>query len=597
MKQISYPTYIAPSGASFASTREAVNDTAVVRTDAAKLDYAGTVLTLVDPSQKTIATAGKEFHTFVIGETGCGKTRRVILPTIRMIGKTRRSMVITDPKGEIYKRTGTELKKKGYNVLLLDFRDPIHSMRWNPLEIVERLFLSDSTKDKDQALLMLQDLADTLKERVHSSEDTFWEVAASKMFMGVCLLIIENCPRGSLTFENVAIVARKIFAAMTNKTTFQRENHYDPVSILKSIPANSPIASCFTGFLSTANETARGMLAVFEELIGLYVTQYSLLDLFSKSEFDIESIGKKPTALYLIVPDDSAVLYPIATVFIKQIYSVLIRLADSNKDDKLDNEVSFILDEFANFAPFKDVDSMLTAARSRGITFTLVCQSMEQLEKKYPEGVSEVLMSNCRVWMYMSSRNYNFLERLRNLVGEHVSPFDGTRRPLVEIHELQRFRMGQVLVLYDRNKPAYGFLPDYSEYDFGEPESDTSFPPRHKESDRIIVDPKDIFMKMEEALYQPDDPDEDEPVFRSPPEPWVLDPETFLAQFDSEPEKQQQDQKKSDDTDRFPRISEKPSPFSRAWSRIHDWAAAKKPVPAPEPERRYRRRRRQQPPD
>ena len=54
MKQISYPTYIAPSGASFASTREAVNDTAVVRTDAAKLDYAGTVLTLVDPSQKQL---------------------------------------------------------------------------------------------------------------------------------------------------------------------------------------------------------------------------------------------------------------------------------------------------------------------------------------------------------------------------------------------------------------------------------------------------------------------------------------------------------------------------------------------------------------
>ncbi|MBQ1685648.1 MAG: type IV secretory system conjugative DNA transfer family protein [Clostridia bacterium] len=499
MKQISYPSFITPKGAEFASTKEALVGTTIVRTDAPELDYAGTVLSMVDPSEKKVATVGKEFHTFIIGETGCGKTRRVILPTIRMLGKTGRSMVITDPKGELYEQTANDLKKRGYNVVVLDFRDPGRSVRWNPFDLIETLYRSDSTKDKDQALLMLQDLADTLKERIHSSEDAFWEVAGAKIFMGVCLLIIEHGPKGSLTFENVAIVARKLFASMGNKMRFKSENGYDPYTVLTSLPENSPIASCLSGFMSTASDTAKGMLAIFEELIGLYVTQYSLLDLFCKSEFNIEDIGKKATALFLIVPDDSAVLYPIATVFIKQVYSALIRLADSSANDKLENEVSFVLDEFANFAPFKDVDSMLTAARSRGITFTLVCQSMEQLEKKYPRGVSEILMSNCRVWMYMSSRNYNFLARLRNLVGEHVDPFNGTRRPLIEIHELQNFRMGQVLTLYDRNKPAFGFLPDYSEYDFGEAAPNTSLPPRHAACRRVTIDPKKLFLKLERA--------------------------------------------------------------------------------------------------
>ena len=162
---------------------------------------------------------------------------------------------------------------------MLDFRNPSHSVRWNPLELIERLYHSDSAKDKDQALLMLQDLADTMKERIHSDEDAFWEVTGAKLFMGVCLLIIENGPKGSLTFENVAIVGRKIFAAAANRMAFPRENGYDPCQILKSLPENSPIASCFTGFLSTASDTAKGMLAIFEELIGLYAKRKGVLHL------------------------------------------------------------------------------------------------------------------------------------------------------------------------------------------------------------------------------------------------------------------------------------------------------------------------------
>ena len=505
MKQISYPTYVQMGGASFATTREAVEGMTIVRTDAEKLDYAGTVLTQDDINEKTVATVGREFHTFVIGETGCGKTRRVILPTIRIAAKTGRSMVITDPKGEIYKKTGEAVKRKGYDVLVLNFRDPGRSVRWNPLEMIERLYHSDSRIDRDQAMLMLQDLANTLKGPVHSDKDAFWEVAGAKMFTGVALSIMESCPHGSLTFENIVIVSRKLFLGAINKMSFSRENGYDPVQIVKDIPANHPIASAFTGFLSAAGETARSMLAVFEEMIGLYVTQYSLLDLFSRSEFDIEDLGRKPTALYLIVPDDSSVLYPIATVFVKQVYSALIRMADRNPDDKLENGVSFILDEFANFAPFQDVDSMLTASRSRGITFTLVCQSMEQLSNKdkYPDGVSEVLMSNCRVWIYMSSRNYQFLERLRNLLGNRKDPVSGSVSPLIEIHELQRLRMGQVLLLYDRNKPAYGFLPDYSEYDFGETAPETDLPPKHEDAERTVLDPKDVFEALQRKLTAP----------------------------------------------------------------------------------------------
>ncbi len=496
MKQISYPTHLTARNATFATRSEAVLGTEIVRTDAAELDYAGTVMTQVDPERKTVATVGREFHTFVIGETGCGKTRRVILPTIRLTAKTRRSMVIADPKGEIYKYTGAALKNKGYDVVVLNLRNPSRSVRWNPLEIIDRLYHSDSAKDRDQAVIDLQDLAETLSGRIHSEEDSFWEVEAAKIFTGAALLILEGSPRGSLTFENIALMARALADSKERRFPSLDSGADNPSKILSELPKNSPVASCFTGYLAAANDTWRSVQAVFEGLIGLYVTQSSLLDLFCRSEFDIEDIGKKPTALFLIVPDDTAVLYPIATVMVKQVYSTLIRLADSKISGRLDNEVSFILDEFANFAPFKDVASMLTASRSRGMTFTLVCQSMEQLQMKYDrkeKGVSEILMSNCRVWLYMNSRNLQFLERLTKLLGEYVSPYGGEKRQLVSLNDLQRLRMGEVLMLYDRNKPAFCYLPDYSGYDFGEPAAEAEFPPRHGDARRFVVDPGRVF--------------------------------------------------------------------------------------------------------
>ena len=161
------------------------------------------------------------------------------------------------------------------------------------------------------------------------------------------------------------------------------------------------------------------------------------MDLFSVSEIDITSIGERPTALFFILPDDSQALYPIATVFVKQIYSALVRLADSKRDGRLPVKVTFLLDEFANFAKLPSVESMLTAARSRGIRFVLVCQSMDQLSQKYSDEGMEILLANCRCWIFMSCRNLPFLKRLQSLCGDYTSPYTGETVPLVSIERLQ----------------------------------------------------------------------------------------------------------------------------------------------------------------
>ena len=496
MKRIPYPNYIRRTGAVFETREDFLENTEIVRTDSTGFDYCGAVLTEVSAEEKTVATTKEEFHTFVLGETGSGKTRRVILPTIRLLAKTGRSMIISDPKGELYKKTAGALKKNGYEVYILNFRDPSRGKRWNPLAYIEHFCKSDNIEARDHAYLMLKDLAGILAQVVHSEKDLFWENEAKKLFVGFSQMIMENCPEGSLTFENIARVARECFADL---------NQREPLSMSKPIQKNvrfkdyilaldrSSIVSSNLFALATAPvDTRNSITSVFEGLMADYTTQQSLLDMFAVSEFDVTDLGKKPSAIFFVLPDDSNAMYAIATAFVKQTYSILVNLADDNQSGILDNKVSFVLDEFANFATIPAVESMLTAARSRGISFIIVCQSMEQLQKKYPNGASEVLMSNCRVWIYMSCRNFEFLKRLQSLIGDHVSPYTGESHPLVSISDLQHYKIGEVLILNDHCYPFVGHLPDYSEYDFGETIGEVPIPAVHNLLKRNALDPRTV---------------------------------------------------------------------------------------------------------
>jgi len=497
MKRLSLPNYISRSGAGFEAPDVFLKSSKVVDTNADTLDYVGIPIAQID--KDTYATTKEELHCFVIGESGCGKTRRVIMPTIRLMAKTGESMVISDPKGELYKYTADSLKKRGYDVKVLNFRNPRNGNRWNPLHLVETLYRNGSFEEKDKAVMLLDDLISIISSSVEDKEDQYWSVSASGFFRGTAQIIMEYGNPGDLTFENIALAARSIHKAYSSSRLAQSSGDDIKIkSIIDAQPKNSPIVQNLSSITNNASDTRNSIVSVFEGMISDYCNQELLLDLFSKSEIDIASIGKKPTALFFILPDDSDAMYPVATYFVKQVYSTLISLADEQMDGILPNKVTFLLDEFANFAKLPTMHAMLTAARSRGIRFVLVCQSMDQLIDKYGEPGMEILLSNCRVWLYMSCRNLPFLQRLINLAGQYTSPYTGEQFPLISIDTLQHFQMGQVLIFNDRCRPLLGYLDDYSSYDFGEEGtgSQTQIPQAHEVISRRLFSIDDAVMKL-----------------------------------------------------------------------------------------------------
>ena len=436
----------------FATDEEFEKTSVVVKENDIHPKEAGVVM--MDMGNGRVAMGREELHSFVIGESGCGKTRRIVIPTVDMVSRCgKESLVIADPKGEIFEATAGTLRKRGYTVYRINFTDPFSSNKWNPLEFTAKTY-GKGGRLESRGRNLLKEILNVMKTAVHSERDLFWEEQAGKLIYGICMLILKYGNQEDLTFRNVSFNLKKIlsygeiFAELYNEFP----NDSEEKEYLTSICPGQDERTTFS-----VKMTAEGMLDAF-------CSDDQLLSLFDSSDFDITELGRKKTALFLILSDSSKALYPIATVLIKELYTLLLDEADSREDKKLKMPVFFILDEFANFTKIPDADSMLSAARSRGIRFMLVCQSMRQLHEKYGNNAAEILMSNCRIWIYMNSRDIGFLERLSTIMGESKSKYTGEKDKLVGISELQHLEDGEVIVLNDRCYPMRGYLKDYSEY-------------------------------------------------------------------------------------------------------------------------------------
>ena len=426
----------------------------------------------VGKRKNELLTTLPELHSFVIGESGSGKTRRVIYPMVRLLSRSGDSMIISDPKGEIHRNTAAYLKKAGYEVLVLNFRSPRESHHWNPLGNIDKNYHSGDPVLKEQAITELKEITELMKAGIQVRNDSFWETQSGQIILGLAEIIMEYGDPGDLSFFNV----QEAFLRFNALRILNERRSISPDTEIKrllerwfeQLPKDSKVRSNLQS-LYEANEHLRSNLtATVMPMLAPYTNQEGMRELFRKSDFALNCFGKKPTALFIILPDDSQVMYHLATMLVDQIYKQLVYYADKECGGVLPVKTHFILDEFANFAVIPDMPSMLTASRSRGIVFTLVCQSMEQLIAKYQQEGAEILMANCRVWIYMNCRNLPFLKRLSELAGNAVTEYSELVTPLFTVSELAHLSPGEVVVFNDRCNAYRGYLNEYSEIDFGE---------------------------------------------------------------------------------------------------------------------------------
>ena len=403
-----------------------------------------------------------ENHTLVIGVTGSGKTTAVVDPLIYSLCKHGESMVITDPKGEIYKNHSELLRGTGYEIVVLNFRNPSLGNAWNPMTLPYRLYKEGNM---DKAIELIDDVSQNIAADP-KAQDPFWGRSSADYFAGCALGLMEDAKEEEVNINSInfmTTVGEDKFGVGSTyiKEYFTLKGEDSTPYMFASNTINSP------------TETKGGILSTFRQKIRVFTTKKDLSEMLSYSDFDMREIGKKKTAVFMVIHDEKTTYHALATIFIKQCYETLISVAQEN-GGPLPVRTNFILDEFANMPALKDVTTMVTAARSRQIRFTFIIQNFAQLNEVYGKEDAETIRSNCGNLMYLLTTELAALEEISKLCGEVKSKKDDktASQPLVTVSDLQKMKFNEVIILRNRSHPfrtqlKQGFNTDWGDSEYG----------------------------------------------------------------------------------------------------------------------------------
>lgn len=385
-------------------------------------------------------------HYVYLGSTGSGKSVTAVIPTCTFISKAKvkRSVFITDPKGEIYQTTSNMFKKRGYNVLTIDFRNPELSNKINILEPIineyENYILKEieanNTDDENEKLLLLNasmnhyaetnrlitSLSTMVMQEKYEQKDPFWNESAKNLLEGIIGFFLEEYKDKKITREKITMTSIKKF----QNSSMEEKNFKKFKDYINQKPYGSKSKDALISILSASENTYKSITAVFGQKMNIF-DDVSVTNVTSSSDFDFNILGKEPTALYVIVPDEDKTYYSLVTIIVGLLYRELVKLASKEEKKKLPLEIDFILDEFANCPPLSDIEAIVSVARSRGMHFHFFIQSFSQLDNVYGKDVSQIILDNCGL-VYLKTNTQETAEAISKRLGKQTIESNSVRQ-------------------------------------------------------------------------------------------------------------------------------------------------------------------------
>ncbi len=408
---------------------------------------------LLNHGGRVLADGGDECrHVLVIGATGTGKSRLIIIPSLlySLSARSKRSYVVFDVKGELEAATSDLARKCGYTIRRVDFRDPEKGSPWNPFLKINTLY-KQGGKQRNKAVKLLEDLiAAVFNDGPSSRSDPFWRNTSASLFRGICYTIWES--NRDLTLSVVLKMAASITA----------DSDYDSLSPLFSsadeLPKDSPARRNLEGFRNGSNVTRGNVLTCFNSYITHFTARDDILEMMTRPKaLDFQEIGLSPTVLYISLPDDSTALGGLQGMLLTQMIQDLNDCAMKH-GGRLPVRTEIYLDELCNIRPaIPGLETALTISRSRGIRYVLAIQSYSQLEGVYGAAAGTI-SANCSTWIALNiAKDESFRLKLSQLCGHN--PLGD---PLITPAQLSLMRYEEGVIIRERTPPFYTQLEDLS---------------------------------------------------------------------------------------------------------------------------------------
>ncbi len=340
----------------------------------------------------------------VVGGSGAGKSRGFALPNIMQCCC---SMVITDPKAELLRKTGDLLEKKGYEVRVFDLINPDTSFCYNPFEYVH--------DDKD-VLRLISNLIQNTTPKGSQSSDPFWEKSETALLQALMLYLLHEAPPEE---QNFAMIMEMLGSAQVKE---EDEDYESPLDILfdrlEMREPDSIAVKQYHIYKQAAGKTAKSILiSVGVRLAAFNLPQISKLT--NTDELDLSSMGEKKVALFCCIPDaDTSLNYLVGMIY-SQLFQTLYYMADRVHGGALPVPVNCIMDEFPNVSLPNEFEKILATCRSRSIYCSIIIQNMSQLKALFKDSW-ESLVGNCDEFLYLGGNEKETHKYVSELLGKET---------------------------------------------------------------------------------------------------------------------------------------------------------------------------------
>ena len=347
----------------------------------------------------------------IYGASGSGKSRAYVRNQIFQVARRNESMVITDPKSEMYDSMAGFLEDQGYTVRVFNLVNPNYSDSWNSVaEVME---------DEDQLELMAQTftsvvIANTMGPGGRS--DHFWDNAEMNLLKALLLYVVTDKSR-RIEDKNFG----EVYRLLTEVDANQLEAMFD------ALPPTHAAKQPWNIFVKAGPQVKGNVIIGLGSRLQVFQAG-SIRKLTADIDIDLTQPGKEKTAIFLIMSDQDSTLNFLSSLFFSFIFIKLVRYADYfGEGGRLPVPVNFILDEFPNIGQIPDFEKKISTVRSRDINISLIFQNLAQLQNRYPQGTWEEILGNCDAQLFLGCTDQLTAEYVSKRTGELTVEVDSTQ--------------------------------------------------------------------------------------------------------------------------------------------------------------------------
>jgi type IV secretion system protein VirD4 len=446
-------------------------------------DVQGIVVGCTGGKRKLFAqTDTSDVHALMIGAAGVGKTAYFMIPNIEFACASGMSFLCSDTKGDLYRQYAPVAKDNyGYEVSIIDLRNPARSDGFNMLHLVNRYMDEHMQTGSLTARAKAERYAKIIAKTVIMSDgadagsmgqNAFFYESAEGLMTAIILIIAEFAAPRKRHIVSAFKLLQDLLAPspVKGKTLFQL--------LIARLPSEHK-ARWFAGAALNASE--QGMAAVLS-------TAMSRLNAFLDSELeqvlcfdtklDAEAFTSKKSAIFIVLPEENPSTFFLVSLIVQQLYREMLSVADE-QGGKLPNRVLMLLDEFGTIPKIQSAEMMFSASRSRRISILAIIQSLAQLEKNYGKEGGEIIWDNTQLTIFGGfAPNSATAEKLSKNLGERTimsgsiskGKGDGSQslqmiaRPLMTSDELKLLPKGRFVVAKTGCSPMQSTLKLFTEW-------------------------------------------------------------------------------------------------------------------------------------